>query len=281
MFARVSLALALALVAPMASAQCGSKAGTIAAIDPLTDAWKVYNSQLIQNSAIDEKVANRTAEYTAKRAAIVQQNVDRQAALIADRDASTNDINNLYDGRLAALLTKLTTRQQALNAKFDQKIAEVNTLAGQFNAEADAYIAEVQANATVFASANSAKLTKIQTKAADKKAALSTRLTARLDAINAATAQSHISIDAREATIAARYAAKETEEVNDLATRYATIDQDLEATKYDIAASLAAFDAHAAYPADCLIDGDDAVASVKTDASRNSIWNEHINGVTP
>jgi hypothetical protein len=269
----------ITLLATSAAAQCSSKAGTIAAITPLTNAWKLYNFQVASNAQVDSRIANRTADSAVKEAALTQAGVDKQAELITIRDASLASITVGYDAQVARLAAKLLARTTAIGQKFDAKVNAIAVAAGLKDVAATELIGEIQANATVFTAANQAKLLKVQTKASTKKTSLAANLATSLAKVTATKAQAHSDIDAKELTIQAKYASKAAQEHLDVDAKYAAIDANLESTKFDTAATLATIDAAAGYPEDyCLISAADVITGVKAEHSRNAIWNTHING---
>jgi len=273
--------LAAALASTASAQNCAVKSGQIEFIQPLTSAWKLYNNQVAFNAVVDEKLSNTSDAKAAK-----------DAAISAHHAGVATGINDASVARTAAVGVEHTDAQTDLVAKHDaQKLFIETTYQASINAAQEAHDARQGNLDTAIASENQRV---IDSAAADVikadgvgAAAAAKRAEANADAAavhvaDAASVAAKLAVeDTRDADIRVRYGVTSDAQVAALNAKYAGIHNEIEANKYDTAATLAELDTAGAggiaYDADCIVDVATAIAGVKADKKAGTIWNEFIN----
>jgi hypothetical protein len=278
----MKLFLATALVASAVTAQnCAIKSGQIEVIQPLTSAWKLYNSQVAFNAVVDEKLANASDAKTAKDAAISAHHASVATGITTASGLRTAGVDTEHTEAQAALLVKFDAQKVAIEATYQAALTAAQAAHDTRQSNLDIAIVTENGRVTTAAAADVVKADAVGAAASTERA----EATTAADAVKTADAlqvTAKLAVeDARDADIRTRYGVKLASQIASLDAKYAAITSDIEATKYDIDATLAVLDTAGevggvTYPANCIVNVADAIVGVKAEKKAGTIWQETI-----
>jgi hypothetical protein len=273
--------LAAALASTASAQNCATKSGQIQVIQPLTSAWKLYNNQLAFNAVVDEKLSNASDAKTAKDSAISAHHAGVASGIDSASSTKTGAVDAEHKQAQDALVTKHDQAKTAIEATYQAALTASQAAHDARQTNLDLAIVAEQDRVTAAAAADVIKADGVV-------AAASTKRSEATDAANAVKTADALQVtaklaveDTRDADIRTRYGVKLAAQIASLNEKYSGITSDIEGTKYDIAATLAALDSAGPgqavdYAADCIVNVADAITMVKDELSPTEIWTEVV-----
>lgn len=259
---------------------CRNKKGQLSYIKELSAQWTLYNKQVASNLAIsaEQEVysSNRKAQEIGEDNKKAAKNAKTKTRNENEKKRNKDDL----DDADASLDAELAAAEAAADAEAAAKLAETEAADARQEEVIDGSIAVLQGRkAAVEANRQTQKAKAVERKN-KRKSDAAANLSAE-EAALAASKQAKIDVqnsgrNSKKGTFSSGQASKTAE----VEAQFAQAIADLEASKYDVAATLAELDnaggTGLTYPADCIMDVADVVTLVKQGRSAKEIWEDII-----